>query len=81
MSYTLIDGKSFADNLVMKVADAVNVLYTKHQIKPGRSPDFQSIVFLRYEISLRDHRARDFAENIYRSFSLRAQACARFNFK
>jgi methylenetetrahydrofolate dehydrogenase (NADP+)/methenyltetrahydrofolate cyclohydrolase len=35
MSYTLIDGKSFAEKLVMKVADAVNVLYTKHQIKPG----------------------------------------------
>ena len=35
MSYTLIDGKSFAEKLVMKVADAVNVLNTKHHIKPG----------------------------------------------
>ena len=35
MSYTLIDGKSFAEKLVMKVAEAVNVLNTKHNIKPG----------------------------------------------
>ena len=35
MHYTLIDGKSFAEKLVMKVADAVNVLNTKHHIKPG----------------------------------------------
>ena len=35
MSYTLIDGKSFAEKLVIKVADAVNVLNTKHHIKPG----------------------------------------------
>ena len=35
MSYTLIDGKSFAEKLVIKVADAVNVLNTKHYIKPG----------------------------------------------
>ena len=35
MNYTLIDGKSFAEKLVMKVADAVNVLNTKHHIKPG----------------------------------------------
>ena len=35
MSYTLIDGKSFADNLVIRVADAVNILNTKHHIKPG----------------------------------------------
>ena len=35
MSYTLIDGKSFAEKLVMKVANAVNVLNTKHHIKPG----------------------------------------------
>ena len=35
MSYTLIDGKSFADNLVMKVAVAVKVLKNKHDIKPG----------------------------------------------
>ena len=35
MSYTLIDGKSFAEKLVMKVADAVNFLNTKHHIKPG----------------------------------------------
>ena len=35
MSYILIDGKSFAEKLVMKVADAVNILNTKHHIKPG----------------------------------------------
>ena len=35
MNYTLIDGKTFAEKLVMKVAKAVNVLNTKHHIKPG----------------------------------------------
>ena len=35
MNYTLIDGKTFAEKLVMKVANAVNVLNTKHHIKPG----------------------------------------------
>ena len=35
MNYTLIDGKSFAEKLVIKVADAVNVLNSKYHIKPG----------------------------------------------
>ena len=35
MNYKLIDGKTFAEKLVMKVASAVNVLNTKHHIKPG----------------------------------------------